>query len=232
MRRRIHRQMSMASMRARSCAFCRAWRCMRSLTRTRWRRRRSRRGGGRLCLREGAELHDSAGFACAARWQDGACASCADAGAAGVADCVVARHAEYGGDQREVRRGCSVQRAWRGWRADGGCGGVGRSCRRAEVRRGASCRCGGAQVTGRVSGAPLPAVCGGRQAGDRGGHCGRTGQGGREHRFPAAASGASQASAAVCGDDGALLDLDHGKGRGGDGARWTACWSGRCACSY
>ena len=69
---------------------------------------------------------------------------------------------------------------------------------------------------GRVCGAALSAVCGGRQAGDCGGDCGRAGEGGSEHRFDAAASGVSEASAAVCGDDGAVPDFDDREGGGGD----------------
>ena len=72
--------------------------------------------------------------------QAGACAGCADAGAADLAHRVVAWHAEYGGDLGPVRRRCGVFRAWRGRRAYGGRGGLGHSGGRAGFGCGGTAR--------------------------------------------------------------------------------------------
>ena len=77
----------------------------------------------------------------------GACARGADAGAADVADCVVAWDAEHGGDERRFGGDVVFSRARRGRRADGGRGGVGYSGGGAGLRRGAAAGAA-AEVTG------------------------------------------------------------------------------------
>ena len=64
------------------------------------------------------------------------------------------------------------------------------------------------EVTGDFSGAALSPVCCRRQAGNRLRYLRRAVEGGRQHRFAAAAAGLSEAPAAVRRDDGAVPDLD------------------------
>jgi homoserine dehydrogenase len=66
----IRRRMWMASMRGRSCACWRGWRCMRRSIRRRCRRRRFDDLGDGLCLCEGVGMHGAAGGA-KLRWRAG-----------------------------------------------------------------------------------------------------------------------------------------------------------------
>ena len=105
------------------------------------------------------ELHHPAGIARAVGWSTGACAGGADAGADDFAHRMVARHAEHGGYERQVRRRCGFLRARRGrWAYSGRCG-VGHSGRRA-----AFCCCSTTRAAaagdGRVSRAALSAFRG------------------------------------------------------------------------
>ena len=73
--------------------------------------------------------------------QRGPCACGADAGAAQLADGLVAWDAEHGRGERTVWRRRGLLRPRRGRRTDGGCGGLGPAGRRAGLRHGAACRC-------------------------------------------------------------------------------------------
>ena len=83
-------------------------------------------------------------------------------------------------DVGPLRRRCGLLRPRRGRRTYGGCRRVGHTCDCASLSCGLA---SGASARGdrRVSCATLPALCGGRQAGDRLRHRGRAGQGWGQH---------------------------------------------------
>ena len=136
-----------------------------------------------------------------------------DAGAAAVADGVVAWDAEYGGVDGQNGRRCGLQRPRRGRRCDGGRGDERPAGGGAGCARGADA---GSRETGdgRLGGAALSAIYRRRQAGDRVGNLGCAEQGGRQYRFAAAAARVPEAPAAVCGDDRADAELDDCRGGG------------------
>ena len=137
----------------------------------------------------------------------GARAGCADAGADGFTDCVVAWHAEHGGDERQVRRRRCLLRAWRGRRAYSGRGGVGHSGGGAAsvavqlpVRR--------RQVTGEFLAPHYLRFVVDDKPGIVAGIAGALAKVGANIDSLLQHPGLSQAPAAVRGDDGAMPDVD------------------------
>ena len=231
MRRRIRRRMWMGSMRGRSCASWRGWRCMRRSIRRRCRRRRFRRSA-RWILRMRRSWAARCGR-CRARSLMAmacACACGADAGAEDVADCVVAWDAEYGGDERAVWRRCGVQRARRGRASDGGCGDERCAGGGAGQRAGAAAGDEAEGVSGDVVAPHYLRFVVADQPGIVAAIAGALAKVGANIDSILQHRGHRGGAAAVCGDDGAESMSSWMNEAVAEMAGLSLCWSRRCVC--